>query len=332
TTETLVVPVQDGFVPHGAAPPEVPAMRGSSAVPGHRARRRRWPVLVALLMVLTVVVGGGAWWWMTAGPGAYTRAPSLTGVATEKAVERARRDGFRVELADPQYSESVAAGKVVSADPGAGDRVRQGATITLVPSKGKERYEVPPLAGQAEDAAREAVEDVNLVVGRVRRDYSDTVPKGTVISSTPGAGERLRRGEPVDLVVSRGVQPVPVPDVVGKSVHEAVAEIEKGELTATTREEFSESVAKGDVISQDPRGGNVVKGTTVRLVVSKGPPLVSMPDVAGMDLERARALLAGLGLQVRVYDLLGGSNEILQQSPAAGEQIPKGSTVTLWSF
>lgn len=88
---------------------------------------------------------------------------------------------------------------------------------------------------------------------------------------------------------------------------------------------------KGNVISQTPPGGQLFKGDTVTVVVSKGPVLVAVPDVVGNQVGAATATLEAAGLRVKVQKLLPGINFGTVQStdPAAGTQIPKGSTVTL---
>ena len=233
---------------------------------------------------------------------------------------------------EARFSETVERDHVLSSDPAPGERIREGAEIELALSRGKERYEVPVLEGLPREDAQASIERVNLAVGAVTRQYSDTVERGAVIESTPEAGAELKRGEAVALVVSRGVEPIEVPDVVGQPAGQAQAALTDRQFEVTMTEEFSLEVPDGRVISQDPREGNRPKGSAVALVVSKGPPPVTLPDVSGRPLAEARSTLEGLGLQVRVFNLPAGPDRVLDQNPDAGASVPAGSRVTLSVF
>jgi beta-lactam-binding protein with PASTA domain/predicted Ser/Thr protein kinase len=327
--DTLVVPLPD----------EPPAMTGADpgkpagATPARAPRRRR--VLARVLVVLAVLglVGGGTgWWYAAAGPGAYTTAPGLLKLSKAEAEATAAEQGFTVTYADPQFSETLGRGLVLSSDPEPGAHVREGSEITLVLSRGKERYEVPALEGAQEDRARALLDRNNLDVGEVTQAYSDTVPEGRVISSEPAAGKRLKRDTQVSLVVSRGVEPVEVPGVVGRSGDDARAALAERDFKVSVAEEFSETVPEGQVIRQDPADGMRPKGSTVEIVVSRGMPFVTVPDVVGKPVGEAEATLRALGLQVRVWNLPAGPDQVLDQSPDAGDKVRKGSRVSLSAF
>ncbi|MGH8939928.1 MAG: PASTA domain-containing protein, partial [Actinomycetes bacterium] len=152
---------------------------------------------------------------------------------------------------------------------------------------------------------------------------------GRVISADPAAGTELKRDTAVNLVVSKGVEPVAVPDVVGDEVDDARSEIGEAQLGVSVVERFDEKVEAGRVVSQSPRGGTAPKGSEVKLVVSKGPPLVVVPEVVGRPLAEATTMLEGAGFEVRTVNLPGGPDQVLDQSPNGGEKHPKGTPVDL---
>ena len=84
--------------------------------------------------------------------------------------------------------------------------------------------------------------------------------------------------------MSKGPQPVKLRDWTGKDADDAQAWFEaKGLTSEVASEEYSDTVAEGDVISMDPPAGTTVyRGDTVTLVVSKGPELVEVPSVRGV--------------------------------------------------
>ena len=94
---------------------------------------------------------------------------------------------------------------------------------------------------------------------------------------------------------------------------------------------FSETVKNNTVISIKPKAGNTVSsGSTVKLVVSKGPPPVEVPNLVDMPRKKAIAALEKIGLRPKVeVGAVAPLNRVISQSPAAGTQLPKGSTVTI---
>jgi serine/threonine-protein kinase len=116
----------------------------------------------------------------------------------------------------------------------------------------------------------------------VRRDFSEQVKEGLVFDTEPRPGTELRAGKTVVLYVSRGGQPVKVPDVVDETREAALRTLRAAGLVAgSTREEFNDVIEKGKVISQTPMGGNeTAKGSPIDLLISKGPaPMTPPPPI-----------------------------------------------------
>ena len=133
------------------------------------------------------------------------------------------------------------------------------------------------------------------------------------------------------MTVSKGRKPVKVVDFTGKNAETASRELsDRGLKVDATKQENSDTVPKGRVISQSPRDGTLFRGDTVTLVVSKGPVLVDVPNVVGQQVQQARQALEAAGFTVAVREALGGFfGTVRMQDPAAGSKAPKGSTVTL---
>jgi eukaryotic-like serine/threonine-protein kinase len=307
----------------------LPAPDPPAPQPYPRRRRRGGALVLLLVLALAVAAGVGAWWLAS---GQWTRTPSVLERDRAGAVQLLESAGFDVAFPAPDWSEDVPVGLVVRTEPGPGDRIRRGGTVDVVLSRGKERYAVPPVAGLAEAAAGDALAARNLTVGQVARAYSDTVPAGRVIGSDPPAGRPLRRDTGVDLVVSRGVEPVEVPDVVGDRVGAAAERLAAAGLRAARTERFDDKVGRGRVISQSPDDGTAPKNSVVELVVSKGPQLFPVPRVEGSDKQSAEARLRAAGFDVRVLELPGGPDSVLAQSPGPGSLRARGSTITLSVF
>jgi len=205
--------------------------------------------------------------------------------------------------------------------------------VTLVLSLGPERYDVPELAGQSEDEAQDALAATNLAFGKSIGRWSETVAEGQVIRTSPKAGTTLKPGAPVDLVLSRGRKPITVKDWTGKPFDTAKQALEKRGLeVAVSGEVFSDTVPEGVVISQDPPTGTLYRGDTISFSVSLGPELVEVPQVKAMGVEAATELLEGLGFEVETEqaDIYLGIGYVSSSDPGAGDEIPKGSLITLF--
>ncbi len=193
---------------------------------------------------------------------------------------------------------------------------------------------VPPVLAKTEQQARTQLQGAGLDVERVKHAYSDTVKRGTVISTDPGVGERIRDNDSVTLTVSDGPRTVKVPDLKGLALFKA-REVLKGDGLAAgmVTREFSQDVLKGFVIGTDPAAGTERhSGSAIAIVVSKGAP-VELPDVTGSSVEDATAQLEGAGLKVkiaaeRVYSEFD-KGQVAQQTPRAGREAATGDTVTL---
>ena len=315
-----------------------PARRGDTGPLGHqgrgsrvRGRRSRGPLALMLILALAVLLSGAAW-FIAEGPLSKTTTPGLLNLSVAEAKAKAADSGLEAAVKGHGFSEVVPVGLVLETDPGRGEDIDNGGTIGLILSKGPERYAVPNVVDRTEEVARSMIEDGHLTVGDVERKYSSKVEEGVVISADPEAGTELKRDQAVTLVVSRGAQPVAVPNVVGLPVDQAKVAVTEAKLRPEVTEKFHETVPLGTVIRQTPEGGTADKNSVLELVVSKGPPLVEVPGVIGKNVAEAQQLVAAAGLVPSVSQLPGGPGTVLNQSPGGGDKQPKGSTVTLYVF
>jgi serine/threonine-protein kinase len=139
-------------------------------------------------------------------------------------------------------------------------------------------------------------------------------------------------GRSLDLFGSGGGGQVSVPMVIGQPVDQATALLEQAGFEPKT--EFEENDGDPNVVfAQDPVAGTKLdKGDTVTLRVSKGPGAVEVPDVVGRKVDDATRVLETAGFTVETTqepDDEAPVGEVIDQDPAAGEQAPKNSTITL---
>jgi beta-lactam-binding protein with PASTA domain/serine/threonine protein kinase len=321
---TTMIPVPPPIEPYDAAPVPV-RQRPLSG----RNRPRRSGVFLIGGLVLALAIALGAWWF---GFARYTSTPGVIELQVAQAQAKIEDAGLKFDVAREAYDENVPAGSVISTDPGAGERILPGDTVEAVVSRGKERYQVPSLRNMTEDEAQAALSKAHLSFGRSVEKYNDKIDKAHVINSSPAPGTWLKRDTAVDLVISRGPSPVKLQDFTGRSAEGATKWLEDHHLKVETSSEYSDDVDEGDVISQDPSKGEVFRGDTVTLVVSKGPELVEIPRLRAMGVDAARQRLEDLGFKVKEKhaEMYLGLGYVSSVDPGEGESAPKGSTVTLY--
>ncbi len=192
---------------------------------------------------------------------------------------------------------------------------------------------VPAVQGRTQAEAVSAVRQASLDAN-VSQAFSETVPTGVVVSADPGPGRTVRRGEAVELVVSKGPERYDVPSVVGMTLAEATARLKSGRLkVGKVTKAYDEKVPEGQVVTAKPApGASLKKGTAVALTVSRGRRPIDVPDLTGTDATRAARRLSGLGLKVDATEQQNSDTvpkgSVVSQSPRDGTAF-RGDTVTL---
>jgi serine/threonine-protein kinase len=186
---------------------------------------------------------------------------------------------------------------------------------------------VPNLTGMQEQQARTEADARGFEVKVVRRSGG---PAGTVLDQGPEPGVELEAGAQMLIIVSSGAQ-TSVPNVTGMKVDAAKQALTAQKLTPEVQQVDSNQPA-GLVLSQDPVSGTkVAGGTQVRLAVSKGPEMVTVPSLRGLSLENATQKLADAGLTARIIRVSSSEPEgtVIAQDPAGGQKVKKGSAVRI---
>ncbi len=195
---------------------------------------------------------------------------------------------------------------------------------------------VPDVIGQDVDAATQildskgfdvAIKAVPSAAARNQVVEQDPIP-------TDRGGGKAEEGSTITLSVSSGPAIVAVPDVAGLSVSDATNRLEKAGFKVTTRDQFSNSVAKGSTIGTEPAAGTQLSTSQViTLLVSRGSNQVEVPNVVGMDDQAALAALqdAGLSGVLVQRDSTEPEGKVVNQSPGAGKLVARGSQVTVFA-
>ncbi|UGB32628.1 Stk1 family PASTA domain-containing Ser/Thr kinase [Metabacillus sp. B2-18] len=200
--------------------------------------------------------------------------PDVTGKSYEEAVNILLDSGF--EVADPVLvtDEEVEEGYVIKTEPTANEIIKEGSTITIYESIGKEKVVLEDYVGRKIDRITSILEMKGFTVEVVKEEYSETEPAGNILSQDPEIGEEVVPEDTVvEFTVSKGPKLVKIEDLVGKTKEEVNKYISETGFSVNVDDEYSAEVEKGSLIRQSPKAGTEVvpKETTLEVVYSLGP-------------------------------------------------------------
>ncbi len=343
--DTTQVPVASGAAPSPAAAssadrPVPPATRRArrkarraAKRSAHRSARaagtarRRWPWVLLSMLLLAAGATGAAYAWMSAQTPMY-EVPELVGLQVEAVGPLVAEEQWIVERTDGRR-DGTAPGEVIAQEPPPGTELEEGAVVAITVSLGNELTAVPEgLVGMTLEDAEAALTEAGLVLGTTTAEFDESIAAGSVLRLATVEPE-IARGEAVNLVVSDGPTPRIVPAVAGGTFAEAEVALDGVQLLARNVGEFSDEVAKGVVIGTAPGAGSEAdRGSTVDVIVSKGPETVAIPDVAGMSVSEATDAIEAVGLFVGGVD--GNPNRpVTGTTPDIGTAVRLGVTIEL---
>jgi serine/threonine-protein kinase len=171
---------------------------------------------------------------------------------------------------------------------------------------------MPDVTNAKFDTAESQLTKLGLTVVR-RTQSSDTVPDGSVISTSPEAGVNLAEGEIVTVVESSGKQLNAVPSINLMTIENATKTLESaGFVVGKVTKGYSATAAEGAVFGTDPESGTKLSaGSVINIIISNGK--IKIPDVVGMSVGKATRILQGSDLQLNVT--------VITDTTCSGQQI-----------
>ena len=296
-------------------------------------RRAIWPWLLALLFVAAAVVGGYFLYNQIQEQlsGAKSvRVENYRGLREINAVQKIRLLGL-VPNVIRQPSETVPETFVFRQDPQPGTTINKGNQVTIYSSLGKPQVTVPDVTGKDVTDAVSRLKDAQLNAKVVRVDSNQ--PADQVLDQTPNGGTSIDQGSSVTLKVSKGPQPIAVPNVVGESFETANSQLQAAGFAVAKRMVDSSQPANIVIAQRPDANTSQAPGTTITLSVSKGPKTTGVPDVTSQQQQDAISTLRAAGFNVRVVaqDTTDPTQDgiVLNQNPSGGTQAKPGQTVTI---
>jgi serine/threonine-protein kinase len=315
------------------APPTATPTSGGEPTTSPAPKRRRtpgtvrWVSVAVLAAILLALIGGGV--ALAAGTsGGTVEVPSLVGLSRQAATDKVVGVGLTLHVTERTADDPKDV--VIGQHPAPGSFTSDNGEVELIVSRGPPPVAVPDVGGQSAADAQATLERAGFAVN-VKHQYDESVPVDGVIGTDPPHGTNAPRDSTLQLLVSDGPAPVPVPDVTGAaSFDDASKQLTDLGFTVVRADDFSATIASGKIISTDPPAGtNASRGSPVTIHVSKGPEQVKVPNLVGQTLDAATATLQAQGFQIDTQSYLPG-RVVRAQDPAAGTTVNKGTKVTLF--
>lgn len=320
-----------------AAPQEHPAEADVDDY-DEEEQRSSTGLFVAIFTVLLLILAGlGFWLWSSLrsdnDTAAEVEVPRVINLPVDEARSQLRTAGFVVDE-QQQENDTVPAGTVFEQKPEPGSMLAKGKTVVLTVSSGQAQLEIPNVAGRSREDALALLDDRGFNNVTVTEQDDATVPAGSAIGTNPAFGQQAAAGAQITLIVSRGQNSTPIPNVSGKSLGSArEALTAAGFKVGNVVPQASEDVPRDRVIGTDPDGA-APKGATINIIQSTGTAKVSVPSVIG-QLESAATNsieVAGLLVEVHTRSVPSGDpnvGRVISADPAVGSQVNPGSTVKI---
>jgi serine/threonine-protein kinase len=297
-----------------------------------KSKKRLRIALIGVIGVLTcILIGATIFWYHIEGPGSKVQIPvGLVGESFEN-IQGKLTDAQIKFSRDDAFSDTVEAGKIISTSPKSGDLIsKYNGNLKVVVSKGVEILQVPAnILGKNITEGVELVKKAGFPEPKVVHEYRQDAPKNVIVEATPEPGSGQRHDTVVTLTVSDGPRPVVMPNVVGSATADAVQALQALGLGVNKQEVYSDDVEAGKVISQSVAANTgTFEGSSVTLTVSLGSELVTVPDVKGMDVQKARSTIATADLK---YAESGEAvlGLVQRQSVAGGTKVKRGTVITI---
>ena len=307
-----------------------PAPMVEPETPKERLRRsgqkRLVPIIVALVVLITVVAAGFAVAQIRdVEP---IQIPSFVGMTEAQAQTLARTEGVtltveRREAPDPK-------GVIFDQDPDQGS-FSDDTDVKLFVSTGPPKIAVPAIVNQPWTDAKKTLDAAALLYNEPTQKFSDKFPVGVVMTVAPPVGTSVDPDRKLDIVVSKGHAPVKIPDVSDMPYDDAAKMLTDLKFKVKRGDDvFSGTIDEGNVVSTAPGiGAEAPFQSEVTVAVSKGPDLVTVPNLANLRSSEASAALEDRGLSMEVDGSFKRNDRITGQDPAPGDQIERGSSVTV---
>ena len=307
-------------------------------------KKKKSPILIIIATILVVALGitlgfFGMKKFMEGGKD--VKIPNVVGEKVEDA--KSKLEGLGLKVLEVTEESDQEKGIVLKVDPNVDSTVKTGSEVKLTVSGGEGKIKVPNFAEMNLDSVKKTLKNLGLELGNVDEEYSDSVPRGEVISQSPNANESVDKGSKVNVTISKGKEikseTINIPDVSGKSVEEAKSILANAGVGVNpVKGEAAKSEGEaGKVYSQSQSGSLTIKqGEKVTITINYHgdyvKPEKSVPVVTGKSVDEAKSELTNAGFKVNAVK--GEAAKSADQagkvySQDGGSSAKEGATITI---
>ena len=307
-------------------------------------KKKKSPILIIITTILVVALGItlgflGMKKFMEGGKD--VKIPNVVGEKVEDA--KSKLEGLGLKVLEVTEESDQEKGIVLKVDPNVDSTVKTGSEVKLTVSGGEGKIKVPNFAEMNLDSVKKTLKNLGLELGNVDEEYSDSVPRGEVISQSPNANESVDKGSKVNVTISKGKEikseTINIPDVSGKSVEEAKSILSNAGVGVNpVKGEAAKSEGEaGKVYSQSQSGSLTIKqGEKVTITINYHgdyvKPEKSVPGVTGKSVDEAKSELTNAGFKVNAVK--GEAAKSADQagkvySQDGGSSAKEGATITI---
>lgn len=299
--------------------------------------------LIGILIVALGVISAAIMFKPNTAAKDQVKVPKIVGMTQEDAKKMLDSMGLKMEIVETKVSDKPE-GTILECFPKEGETIEKDKEVRVVVSGGESKIKVPNLQDYDVKAAEKILNTFDLILGKQDEEYSDTVKKGNIIRQNPGVDTEVKKGDAIDVVVSKGEKSkfATVPDLYGRSKSDAENQLNSSKLSlGNVKTEQKTTNNKDDlnknntVTSQSLEAGASVKeGSTVNITVvvytyeEPKPELIDVPNLSGRTVGEARGILSAKGLNI---DTGGFGDDFIIKGYSPNGQVVKGSTIKITS-
>jgi len=267
----------------------------------------------------------------------FITVPPLEKVGVSEAKEILTTLNLNLIVKKSEYNDNIAKNYITQQQPQANTKVKSNSNVEVIISKGKELIlaSIPNLIGLSLDKATLSIEQMGFKVGNITEEFNDIYENSIVIDQNPKFNENIDIGSSVNLTVSKGKQPITIPDLTGYDYISCKASLESLGLQVEIKKVSVTDKQPGTVMDMIPSAGSIVnEKDKVILLISTTEQLISVPNLISLSLGQAQELLSSLSIgyevsYIKVYYSVQ-KDSIIAQYPESSEQISQNDLITLF--
>lgn len=256
--------------------------------------------------------------------------PDFVGMTYDEVLAKAQEIGCSVMVTEHMYSSSYDRDVIMSQQPGANAKIKNTTPVAVVVSLGYEEVTVPNVELRTEEKAK------SQLIGRglepeITYESDETVGEGLVKYQAPKKNSSVFPESVIELIVSTGAAPFPMPDVVGMAQGDAQLALADKKLSVQMDYQHNTDVPEGEILAQSVKAGDDVRrGETIVLTAATKENVTPVPNVVGMKRSEAEKTLEDSKLTAYINAIEDSDDAIvISQSPSAGINLKEQSIVTV---